>query len=216
MHGLRAGAVVAALALAATGCVKQLPAAPMPAAVLPAVGAGPVSPGMGRLVIDVVDGPTPIQRVQLTATAKQDAAGRQSYALSEAPHLLCPASPCVLDLPPGNVMIGFPVLGDGNALESELVNVSAEPTVYRRTLSVYQDRTGALRTLGIVGTAVGGAAAVTGIVLLPIGLGKDSGGLTTAGSITLGAGAAVLAFGIWAIRRDAPTYRPGAANHFSF
>jgi hypothetical protein len=62
---------------------------------------------------------------------------------------------------------------------------------------------------------VGGAAALTGVALLPIGLGKDRDGLTTAGSISLGAGVALLVFGIWAIRKDAPTYRPGSANHFS-
>jgi len=25
---------------------------------------------------------------------------------------------------------------------------------------------------------------------------------------------ALIAFGIWAIRHDAPTYRPGSSNHF--
>jgi hypothetical protein len=69
--------------------------------------------------------------------------------------------------------------------------------------------------IGIIGAAVGGTTAMTGVVLLPIGLSDDNDGLTTAGAITLGAGAAVLAFGIWAIRRDAPTYRPGSSHHFS-
>ena len=88
-------------------------------------------------------------------------------------------------------------------------------SVYRRSLSVYEGNTGALRTMGIIGTSVGGAALITGIVLLPIGLADDSDGLTTAGGLTLGLGAAVMTLGILAIRRDSPTYRPGASNHFS-
>jgi hypothetical protein len=138
-----------------------------------------------------------------------------SYRLSEAPHLMCVKSPCLADLPPGNVVLGFPVIGDPQAYEYELVHVGPETHVYRRSLSVYDGDTGALRTLGIIGTSVGGAALVTGVVLLPIGLSDDSDGLTTAGGITLGVGAAVMALGIWAIRRDAPTFRPGSSNHFT-
>jgi hypothetical protein len=99
-------------------------------------------------------------------------------------------------------------------MEVELVNVGPEPSVYRRSLSIYEDRTGGVRVFGIVMTAVGGASAITGVALLPIGLSRDNDGLAAAGAITLGAGAALLALGIWAIRHDAPTYQPGSSNHF--
>lgn len=196
-------------------CVKQLPPAPTPQAVAPRIDAAAPPAGQGRLVVDVVEGPTPVHRVQMGSEPMQDSQGRVSYRLFESPQLMCPASPCIADVPPGNVLLGFPVIGDPDAMEVELVHVGLEPSAYRRSLSVYEDNTGALRTVGIVGTSVGSVAAITGIVLLPIGLSDDNDTLAGAGAITLGVGAAVMAFGIWAIRRDAPTFRPGAANHFS-
>ena len=53
------------------------------------------------------------------------------------------------------------------------------------------------------------------IALLPIGLSDGNDDLAIAGGITLAAGAVAVALGILAIRADADTYRPGAANHFS-
>lgn len=140
--------------------------------------------------------------------------GRVTYRFSEAPELLCAASPCATDMPAGNVLLGFPVIGDRDAMEVELVHVGPETSVYRRSLSIYEDRSGGLRVFGIVSTVIGGTAAMTGTVLLPVGLSKDNGGLTIAGGITLGVGAALIAIGTWAIRRDAPTFRPGSSNHF--
>ncbi len=205
---------IAALAVLGAACVKQLPAAPTPEAVAPpgAVAAPPAAT-TGRLVVDVVDGPSAVHRVHMAAQPVAGADGRVRYRFSEAPELLCPASPCVADLAPGNLLLGFPVLGN-NQLETELVHIDPGTTVYRRSLSRYEDNSGALRVVGIVSTSVGAAAAITGIVLLPIGLSDDSDGLATGGGITLAAGAALLGFGIWAIRRDSPTYRPGSANHF--
>lgn len=169
--------------------------------------------GHGRLVVDVVEGPVRVQRVQMKATPV-DRGSRVTYRFEEASEVLCAASPCVTDLPAGNILLGFPVIGDPDAMETELVHVGLEPSVYRRTLSLYEDRTGGTRVFGIIATALGGTAMITGTALLPAGLSKDHDGLAIAGGITLGAGAALLALGIWAIRADAPTFRPGAANHF--
>lgn len=206
---------IAALAVLAAACVRNLPAAPTPEPIAPPIAAAPPpADGMGRLVVDVVDGPMPVHRVHMVPQPVAGDDGRVRFRFSEAPEPLCPAAPCVAEIPSGNVLLGFPVIGK-SSLEVELVHVDPGTTVYRRSLSLYQDNTGALRTMGIISTSVGGTAAVTGIVLLPIGLGEDSDGLTTAGSITLGAGIALLVFGIWAIRKDAPTYRPGSANHFA-
>lgn len=144
----------------------------------------------------------------------QNGTPRPSYALVERPEVMCAVSPCATDVPTGNVLLGFPVIGKPDAREVELVHVGPDPSVYRRSLSVYENHTGGMRNFGIVMTSVGGAAMVTGTVLLPVGLAKDMDGMTMAGGISLGVGAAVLAYGIWAIWRYAPTYRPGSSNHF--
>lgn len=196
-------------------CVKQLPPAPTPAAVAPPVQAPtPPAEGHGRLIIDVVDAPVAVQRIRMESKPVERE-GHTAYRFFESPSVLCPRVPCVTDVPAGNLLLGFPELGDRGETEVELVHVAAgETSVYRRALSIYTDDTGGLRVFGIVSTSLGGAAAMTGVVLLPIGLAKDIDGMSIAGGITLGAGALLLAFGIWAINHDAPTYRPGSSNHF--
>ena len=164
-------------------------------------------------MVDVVEGPTQVQQIRMESKPVDNGAGRVSYRFFEKPVVLCPVSPCAVDVPAGNVLLGFPVPGR-SAMEVELVNVGPDASVYRRSLSIYDDRTGATRVLGIIATAVGGASVMTGASLLPIGLARDNGGLTTAGGITLGAGAVAVVLGILAMRADSPTYRPGSSNHF--
>lgn len=205
---------VLAIATLHAACVKQLPPAPTPAPVAPQVqAAGPPPNGYGRIVIDVTDGPTPVQRIHMQPNQRSDGR-RTTFHFVQRPETLCAATPCAADVPAGNMILGFPVLGDSGATEVELVHVGLQPEVYRRTLSVYTDNTGGTRLFGILATIFGGMAAATGVVLLPIGLAKEHTGLTTAGGISLGAGALLLAVGIWAINADAPTYRPGSSNHF--
>jgi hypothetical protein len=175
--------------------------------------APPPPGGHGRLIVDVVEGPVTVQRITMQSRQVDAGGGRSVYRFFEVPETLCAKAPCATDMPTGNVLLGFPVLGK-NHTEVELVHVGPDPSVYRRSLSIYNDNTGGLRLFGIIGTSVGGAAAITGTALLPIGLAKDIDGMTLAGGISLGAGAALLALGIWAIRHDAPTYRPGSSNHF--
>lgn len=211
----RPGCIALLTLLSAASCVKELPPAPTPARVLPSVAAStPLAEGRGRLVVDVVEGPTAVHRIRMSPREIDDGHGKTRYRFFESSELLCSASPCVADLAPGNILLGFPVRGDPGAMETELVHVAARSTVYRRSLSRYDDSTGATRVLGIIGASLGGAAATTGVVLLPIGLGKDNEDLALAGGITLGAGAALAALGIWAVRHDAPTYRPGSSVHF--
>jgi hypothetical protein len=202
---------LAAVAVLGAACVRQLPAAPIPEPVAPpaATASAPPADGMGRLVVDVVEGPTVVHRVHMRAMPMGT-----HFRFAEEPEPICTASPCITELPSGNVLLGFPIIGKPS-LEVELVHVDPGTTVYRRSLSIYEDHTGTLRTTGIIGTSVGGAAMITGIVLLPIGLDKDMDRMTTAGALSLGAGTLLLTFGIWAIRKDAPTFRPGSANHFS-
>jgi len=204
------------LAALAAGCVKQLPPAATPQPVVPAVATTtPPVEGQGRLVVDVVDGPTQVQQVTMQAHPIDRGQGRVTYGFSEEPSPLCATSPCVADVPVGNLLLGFPVAGNRGGMETELVYVGAEPGVYRRALSYYHHKpVGFLYVFGVVATSVGGAAAMTGVALLPAGLSKHNDGLTTAGGITLGAGAALVALGIWALRHEADLYRPGSSIHF--
>lgn len=209
------GALVLASTLVSTGCVRQLPPLPAPDAIVPSTNTSSApAPGKGRLVIDVVDGPTPLQRVDMKAEPFEDDQGRTRFRFHEAPEPLCATSPCVLDLTPGNVLLGFPVAGDDHSMEIELVHVGEETAVYRRSLSHYRHNKGALWVLGIIGTSLGGTSLLTGTTLLPLGLADGNEGLTVAGATTLGGGALLITLGVLAIRADSPTYRPGSANHF--
>lgn len=207
--------LAALLALSSVACVERLPPAPTPRPVAPALEAGPPPrEGQARLVVDVVEGPTPVRRVSMDAEPTRDAQGRTRFRLFESSEVLCPETPCVADLRPGNVLLGFPVLGNPGAMEVELVHVGPEPSVYRRSLSIYKRRRGTVSLLGIIGTAVGGSAVAAGAALLPVGLAKDNRGLATAGAISLGAGAALLTIGILAIRHDPSIFRAGSSIHF--
>ena len=193
------------------GCVSELPPRPVPPAVVPPMQPAPPPPeGQARLVVDVVDGPTPVSRVRM---APQQL-GAQRYRFEEAMEPLCSPSPCAVDLPFGNVLLGFPRIGQPGTTEVELVHVGPESSVYRRSLSTYQHRHTGLTTWGILGVSIGGASAITGTALLPIGLSDGSSGLTTAGAITLGGGALLIALGWWALHADADWYQPGSIAHF--
>lgn len=211
-----AGALVLVSSLISAGCVRQLPPRPAPEAIAPSTNTtSEPAAGNGRLIIDVVDGPTPVQRVRMQAGPFEDDQGRTRFRFYEAPEPLCATSPCVVDLTPGNVLLGFPVAGDGDSMNVELVHVGEETAVYRRSLSYYRHNKGALWVLGIIGTSLGGTSFLTGTTLLPLGLADGNRGLTTAGAMTLGGGALLITLGILAIRADSPVYRPGSAIHFS-
>ncbi|ACY15597.1 hypothetical protein [Haliangium ochraceum] len=210
------GTALLLLLCGAGACVHRLPPALTPQPVVPAITAAPPAQGDGRLVIDVVQGPAPVHEVQMQAEPIEDASGYVRYGFHAAPEMLCPASPCVVDAPPGNILLGFPVIGDPGAIEVELVHISEQPTIYRRALSEYDGETGAVRVLGILGTSVGGAALTTGIPLLTIGLANENRGLGIAGAASMAAGTALLTLGIWAIRADSPSFRPGSSLHFDW
>lgn len=210
-----AHSVVVALSCLLTACVRELPPAATPDAVVPAVDLSrPPADGHGRLIIDVVDGPTPVEQVTMQAVSLDDAKDDAGYRITDRVDHLC-TTPCVADLPVGSVQLGFPILGNRGGVEREIVYVSAEPTVYRRSLTYNERAGGAPLILGILAAFFGGSSAVTGVTLLPIGLATDNDGLATAGGITLGAGALLVALGIWGIVESPSTYRPGSSLHFS-
>lgn len=203
-------------ALLSASCVRQLPPAPTPRPVVPAVSvAGPPAPGMGRVIVDVPEGPSPVYLAAIEARPQDNGTRRPSFRFFELPpELVCKETPCVVDRPPGNILLGFPVAGCREGTEYELVHVGPHPSVYTRSLSLYEDRSGTEKILGIIGTSVGVAAGITGIALLPAGASNGNDRLAIAGGITLGAGALLTTIGILMIRHDSATYRPGSANHF--
>jgi hypothetical protein len=198
--------------------VKHLPPAPTPEPRAPAIApAEPPEEGRGRIIVDVVDGPSRLHIVRMDPEEIQGSDGKPRFRFAEAYELICETTPCVIDPLAGNVLLGFPVIGDPSAMEIELVHVTAETSVYRRALSRRHHRPANSRfVLGVLATSLGAASAVTGTALLPIGLAKDNDGLTLAGSVTLGVGAVAVVLGIWAIRLEADTRRPGSAVHFPF
>lgn len=168
----------------------------------------PPAQGAGRLIVDVAEGPVPVYRARFEARKQENAGRHMTFGFYDLPpELLCKATPCVIDAPPGNILIGFPVLGCRPAIDYDLVHVGLQPRVYRRSLAVFEDDTGAEKIVGIVGASVGATAVITGGVLMPVGH-------LAAGGITLGAGALALTAGILMIRHDSATYRPGSANDF--
>lgn len=170
----------------------------------------PAAEGSGRIVLDVADGRTEVRRATETTVALQ-LGDRAVVATASGSERLCD-SPCVVDLAPGRYRLAFPLRGS-HRLELADVVVMSPPTVYRRALGSY-DSAGAPLVLGILGVVFGGASFVTGSVLFPVGLGSEDAGLTTAGAITLGVGAALTALGIVGIAMSPTTVQQGSAVQF--
>jgi hypothetical protein len=201
--------------IATASCTRQLAPAPIPAGIMPPlpVSAAP-APGNGRLIVDVAEGPVPVYRARIDAQKLEDGTRHARYRIVDVPpELVCKETPCVIDEPPGNILIGFPVLGCRPAIDFDLVHVGLDASVYRRSVAIFENDTGVEKIVGIIGASIGGAASLTGIVLLPIGAGGNT-DLAIAGGITLGVGALLTTAGVLMIRHDSATYRPGSANHF--
>jgi hypothetical protein len=193
---------------------NQLPRAATPDHIVPDVDlATPPPEGHGRLVIDVVQGPTPVEQVRMTPEQFEREDGRTSYEVRESYEDLC-TTPCVLDLHPGNIILGFPVIGDEAGYKIDLVHVGQDTSVYRRTLDVYEPRKGGAYKFGIFSATLGASAVIAGLPMVPVGFSDGRYGLGTAGAISLGVGAALVALGIHLIKVHSPTYRTGNWTHY--
>jgi hypothetical protein len=206
----RSALVLYGLALAAGGCIHELPPRETPGPVDPPAAAYAPTPGLGRLYVDVVDGPTQVRVVRpITVT---ETVNDEQFETEELEDQASCTSPCVLDLPPGKHLLAFPVRGSGG-VDLASVLVSPSPTVYRRALG-WRQRGDAGFALGVVGASFGGVSFVTGAALLPTGLATDSHGLTVAGGITLGVGALLTAAGILAIMNHPLAEQAGAGAQY--
>jgi len=191
----RSALFIHALALTAAGCIHELPPVATPGPAAPPLSAAPVPPGRGRVYLDVVDGPTEVQVVK--PIKGQEELNGETFETETLEVQTACTTPCVLDLPLGRHLLNFPVRGAGGE-DVVRVTASPSPTLYRRGLG-WRRRGGAGFVLGVLGASLGGTSFVTGAALLPVGLARDSHGVTVAGAITLGVGTLLTAAGIWAI-----------------
>jgi hypothetical protein len=201
--------LVASLLLS-VGCIHELPPPPTPGPIQPPPLDRPVPPGDGRIYLDVVDGPSDVRVVHPITVEKR--LNHQLYEDTELETVQTCTTPCVLDLPLGHQLIAFPIRFSLKE-DVEDVLVSPTPSLYRRALGSRQ-RGGAGYVLGILGVSFGGSSLVTGAALLPVGLATDRSGMTTAGAITLGAGAILTAISIWALAANPTFEQPGAGAHY--
>ena len=207
---LRSALILHGLALATAGCFHELPPRATPGPVVPPAATLPPAPGLGRIYVDVVDGPVQVRVVKpirVTETVND-----QQFESEELEDQATCTSPCVLDLQLGKHLLAFPVRGAGGVDVASVI-ASRSPTVYRLALS-WRQRGDAGFILGVLGASFGGASFITGAALLPTGLAKDDHGLTLAGGITLGVGALLTAVGIWAIANHPLAEQAGAGAQY--
>jgi len=201
--------LVASLFLSA-GCVHVFPPPPTPDRMQPPQLDRPIAPGQGRIYVDVVDGPKDVRVVHPVTV--QQTLNDQVFDSTELETVRACRTPCVLDLPLGHQLIAFPMHHSLND-DVQDVLISTTPSLYRRALGSSR-RGGAGFALGVLAVSFGGSSFVTGAALLPVGLATDRGGLTTAGAITLGAGAVLTALGIWALAHNPILEQPGAGAQY--
>jgi hypothetical protein len=207
---IRAALLLEVLALTAAGCIHELAPRATPGPVVPPGAILPPAPGLGRIYVDVVDGPTLVRVVKPVAVT--ETVNDQQFDTEELEDQATCTAPCVLDLPLGRHLLAFPVRGAGG-VDLARVIASPSPTVYRRALG-WRQRGSAGFVLGVLGASFGGASFATGAALLPTGLAKDSRGLTLAGGITLGVGALLTAAGILAITNNPLVEQAGAGAQY--
>jgi len=158
----RARPVVVVLALVAvTDCAHVLPPPPQPEMIVPRTRkqpAGPPSDGHGRVLFDVVQGPTALEMVTSTETVVG-----ANGVVTEVPVVehIC-VTPCYVDAALGSHRMIFRP-ADSRADDAIDVMFGATPTVYRRHVAFGQFEPikgyggAALFALGILGI-VGGAS----------------------------------------------------------
>ena len=101
------------LALTVAGCFHVLPPRETPGPVEPPTATYPPAPGLGRVYVDVVDGPTEVRVVKpITVDATVN---DMQIELDELEDQATCRSPCVFDLPLGRHLLAFPVRGAGGA-----------------------------------------------------------------------------------------------------
>ena len=201
------------VSLLALGCTAYLPSAQAPEAIAPVLAESPrIEPGTQRLLLDVVDGPTDVFSLTSYRQRYRNSDGELRTRRRTQRDIVC-RTPCAVDLPEGRYVLGFPMHGGGSRLEREEIYLGPQTLAHRRNLGSFWGA-GAGLPLGILGATFGGMALVVGAVFLPVGLASGEDGMTIAGGINAGAGAALLTLGILGIVLDPDVIRRGAGVTF--
>ncbi len=204
--------VVATMALGLVACTRTLPRRTVPEAEMPSVDLSRPSPtGTGRLVVDVPEASVPVSRMTV-----RNVPDGEHFRLIEEPSEVCPATPCVLDLPVGNVLLAFPVLGNEGALSTpELVHVSGEASVFRRNLDLYAHDRRALYRSGGIFMALSFVAMIAGLIVGQNAAEGDPGSTDRlVGRSMLIGGAALMIPSTLMLYYGSPTQTPGSSVHF--
>lgn len=111
----------------------------MPARLLPAIDlSGVPAPGLTRLVLDSPNGPTTVER--LRGGTMQGVAGTLMLGGSLQVATNVCVTPCVVDMPPGNVELRFTAVNDSNRTSTGFVNIDQQTTGYRHALGTQRNR----------------------------------------------------------------------------
>lgn len=196
---MRAAASLAVVAIVATGCWrhKRLAAPQIPERILPNVStAGAPAPGLGRVLLDVQEGPAVVERVH-GASASGIAGTRMLSGSVEISRRVC-VTPCVLDVPAGPQELRFTLIDDEERTSTGFVNVDARPSAYRHAIGTQRSRAwkgfvgwpllafGALLDIGFGVTAAKGELELNGGTIAGAGIGIGLtvlGGWLLAGSV---------------------------------
>lgn len=177
---------------------RRLDPPPAPAAIVPPVAfpAEPPPPGTGRIVLDVVDGPSDVQIKVL-----------QPVGAIWSP--LC-TSPCVVDLPQGPHELNFSLRSDHGHSDTDTVMVPPATSMYRRQLA-QRESSPALLVGGYAIGYTGITVLLTGLLLAAFENGLGDGGHV--GRNTALVGAAMTAGGGLMFYYGWPTEQPSAVTH---
>jgi hypothetical protein len=196
-----------AISFAFGGCAPNLLAArAAPERALPriVIDPGPPKPGLGRVGIDVVDGPTmvslsndgfgAVKRILGVPGGREVIYGGESF--------LC-ETPCVVDLPYGSYKLLF---RRGTDTDEGSIVVGPRPSVYRRALGYHRPPS--------PGAVVGGASmiglAAMGMMMGPV-MAAVPDGPSKAGIAITAVGGALAAVGAGLLHGYRDEIQPGAA-----
>jgi len=192
------------LMLAWGGCqTRTIAPPPTPAKAIPLQLSikGAPGPDRGRIILDVVDGPS---RVELLHSGKAHASVGGTTASVQYGHsrTIC-VTPCVADLPHGPHKLKFTLSANERRQGEAFVNIDAKESAYRYALGMKKNNA----WKGWVGwpTAVFGVA--LGVSGIGTGIKKEKTGYIVGGALI---GAGLTALGAWLISDSASVVQPGS------
>lgn len=200
------------LSLLSSACSAVRAPRPAPAAVLPStlpvesIPQTRPAPGTGRVVLDVVDGPSDLQIKLSPPLTPSGAVEGGAFSYGQWQHLC--RTPCVVDLPAGRHDLSIRVQHGNRGGDSDILVVEPEQvTAYRRAITIRKSsyiKSYAGYTLLSIGIPV----LLTGLLLMPADVD------TSAALIVTGFGAAGTIGGGYLLREGIPHRYPGATTNW--